>query len=822
MLQLIFALIVIGLIIWMIRSLWSVGLKVIQLSLILLLIAVFGAQAIFGFILERAMFYLRIRSYSNIFFIGSIIFLPFSGLFSIDGFLSFDAISLVISLVLYAIIAMQPPKIKSLEEVTPNFPLLQGKKNLFYTLSSISFMLLLSSIFIHQICLNFYEQYPEIINYEKYIGITYWIASFLIQLGSISLVFELDEIYNEVKQQVENKKLIYFNNLRDLIIKKTNLFDAAECQLFIDNILVNYIKNKRIIELKLYDTRVIMELISYEYAYNKLYSSIRTKIEKIEIVSIVKNIYGFHESIAAIYIETYIDFGTYFNFSDGRYFSPYRNIRTCASCGTAEEIDNEKYDSIGEWYCSEICRETETICLEIKDSSNEKFIADAATSGFILMSNAQAWSDNQKIFAQGGQGHGFAAENANNMIDKLKGKNAQVVGGNNAKNGADRLVNGVEIQTKYCGTGRQSVNAAFDGEGSYKYIDKNGAPMQLEVPKDQYDAALKTLKNKIVKGKVPGVTNPNDAEKILVKGSITYEQARNITKFGTIESLAYDISEGAIGGLSAAGISFTVTAVVYYAKTNNKTKALQTAMLQAGTTFIKSMTVFAATQQLHRLPTVQNLLSGVDMSHFPPSLQEVLQSSLGLSKNGINKMLQGTIVSSVVLISVSTGPDILRVARGRMSSAQFFKNIAVTSSSVTGGVVGSIAGGALCSPLGPIGIIAGRFVGGAVGGSLFAIITNKIAKTMMKEDNEHMFEIIKIQFEYLAVTFMLTEEEIFNVEQNMNKVFNQTILEKMFANKTNHYAFANCMLKPIVTGVVKQRPILRYTNQELTDLYQEI
>lgn len=824
MLQLLFAIIIIGLIIWAIRSLFNVSLKAIQLFLILVLIAFFGAQALIGFILERTMYFLRVRKYGNMLIIGAIIFLPFSGLFSINNFLSFDAISLIVSLILFVAIAAQALKFKALEEITPDFPLLQDKKNLFYTFSFISFILFLSSVFIHQICLNFYDQYPEILNYEKYIGITYWIASFLIQLASIGLVSELNEIYDEVDQQINNNKMIYFDELKDLIIDKLNLLDSSECQLIIDNLLVHYIRNQKIIELSLYDTRVIVDLLAYNDAYTKLYLAITTKIEKRAIIAIVKNMYGFHESIAAIYIETYIDFGTYFNFSDGRYFSPYRNVRTCVSCGTAEEIADFEDDSEGEWYCSDLCKETETICLNIKDVPYEKFIGDATTSGFILMSNAQAWSDNHKVFATGGQGHGFAAENVNNMIDKLKGRNAEIIGGDNAKNGADRLVDGVKIQTKYCRTGARSVGEAFDnkGTGEYRYIDENGSPMQLEVPKDQYDAALKTLKIKIQNGKVPGVTNPDDAEKILIKGSITYGQAQNITKFGTIESLTYDAAEGAIVSLSAAGISFTITAVVYYAKTNDKTKALQTAMIQAGTTFIKSITVYVSTQQLHRIGAVQTLLKGINAKHFPKSLQNILKSSLGLSNNEINKMLRGTIVSSVVLISVSTAPDILRLVRGRMSSTQFLKNIAVTSSSVAGGIVGSIAGGALCSPLGPIGIVAGRFVGGAVGGSLFAIITNKIAKKMMKEDNEHMFEIIKIQFEYLAVAFILTEEEISNVEQNMNNVFNQKILEEMFANKTNHYAFANFMLKPIVAGAIKQRPMLQYTNQELGTLCEEI
>ena len=58
---------------------------------------------------------------------------------------------------------------------------------------------------------------------------------------------------------------------------------------------------------------------------------------------------------------------------------------------------------------------------------------------------------------QAAQGHGFAAEQANNLHDILTGKDAKIVGGDNAKDGPDRMVNGVNIQTKYCHDAASSV-----------------------------------------------------------------------------------------------------------------------------------------------------------------------------------------------------------------------------------------------------------------------------------------------------------------------------------------------------------------------------
>lgn len=48
------------------------------------------------------------------------------------------------------------------------------------------------------------------------------------------------------------------------------------------------------------------------------------------------------------------------------------------------------------------------------------------------------------------QGHGWAAEDANAMADRLSGKRVDQVGRDNSLNGADRISNGIEIQTKYC------------------------------------------------------------------------------------------------------------------------------------------------------------------------------------------------------------------------------------------------------------------------------------------------------------------------------------------------------------------------------------
>ena len=294
-----------------------------------------------------------------------------------------------------------------------------------------------------------------------------------------------------------------------------------------------------------------------------------------------------------------------------------------------------------EWYCSSLCRETETLCQDIYERSYTGFISDATANGLILMKLPETWSTNEKMFASGGQGHGFAAERGNHIVDRVRLKNARILGENNARNGADRLVSGTEIQTKYCSTAARSVGAAFDGQnGQYRYMGNNG-PMQLEVPRDQYAGAVETMRNKIREGKVPGVTDPAEASRLIRRGHLTYTQARNITRFGTIESVTYDIAEGSVVSLAAGGISFALTASVFWLSTGDRDAALQTAAVQAGKTFTRTLAVYVTTQQLHRLSVVQGMLKHIDFSTASSTVRLALQKGTSAGNiSALNKVMK--------------------------------------------------------------------------------------------------------------------------------------------------------------------------------------
>ena len=83
--------------------------------------------------------------------------------------------------------------------------------------------------------------------------------------------------------------------------------------------------------------------------------------------------------------------------------------------------------------------------------------------------------------------------------------------------------------------------------------------MQIEVPSDKYESAIQAMQERIRRGEVPGVSDPNEAQQIVRKGHFTYEQAKNIAKAGTVESLTYDAANGMIIASSAFGVTAVLT-----------------------------------------------------------------------------------------------------------------------------------------------------------------------------------------------------------------------------------------------------------------------
>lgn len=502
-------------------------------------------------------------------------------------------------------------------------------------------------------------------------------------------------------------------------------------------------------------------------------------------------------------------------------------IINCVGCSQALRIPSQhdalditcpKCDTSWRWF-------KDTLKDEVKNDASFYAGQAAGTTG-----SSMNYADNVIFNAE--RGHGFAAERANHLHDVFTGKDATVVGGDNAKNGADRLVDGVYIQTKYCRTGSKCVAEAFD-EGGYRYWNSDGSPMQLEVPSDKYDDAVKAMQERIKKGKVKNVTDPDQAKDIVRKGSYTYEQARNIARFGTIESITYD----AVNGIKIAGTAMGISSAISFAVKLWNGEAWDVALKSAcydglkvgGVAWVSSI----LTAQLGRTGIEQSLRGTTDWivnqmgSKATAWLANGLRSGSNIygaaAANYVSKLLRGNVVTGVVTTLVLSSADFVRLFDGKMSGAQVFKNVTRTAAGVAGGtggwMGGAAAGAALGSMVPIIGTAAGGIIGGILGsiagGSAATAAAGGVLDSFIEDDAKKMLRILESVFGELAFDYLLSEKEAKSVIEKIQAMDLPAFLRDMYASDS-HQGFAREKIEPMMEKIAKNRaPVRLPSNEEL-------
>lgn len=438
------------------------------------------------------------------------------------------------------------------------------------------------------------------------------------------------------------------------------------------------------------------------------------------------------------------------------------------------------------------------------------------------------------------QGQGYAAEQTNDLIDTIHGKDAQILGDDNAKNGADRMVDGQLIQSKYCQTAKATINATFgdNGHGTYRYLDGNGKAMQVEVPSDQYDEAIKLMEEKIRQGKVPGVTNPKDAKKLVRKGNIDYQTACNIAKAGNIDSLLFDAAHGTVIAVSALGISGVITLARSLWSGDDMVTAVDKALCvgihAGGTAFVTSV----VTAQLTRT-SVNNALMPVTnamVKVLPSNIRNILVNTLrngapiygAAATRNLSKLMRSNLIAQGVLLAVMSASDIRHFFSGKISGKQLFKNVTTAVGGIGGGTVGAAIGGAVGSVVPVAGTEAGAFIGGMVGGAVSASKTRKLLDNFIEDDAIAMARILEDRFVPMAQDYLLTKEEMTVITEDLQFALGQKgLLLDMYAARDRN-AFADDLLRQTVekTTAFRTRIILPPTefcmkrlNEVLADGY---
>ena len=426
------------------------------------------------------------------------------------------------------------------------------------------------------------------------------------------------------------------------------------------------------------------------------------------------------------------------------------------------------------------------------NSAYEKIVKEATVSAENIFADLEAVVPENYARVNNKHGHGEMAEEALTLLDKLQGREAEVVGRTNEKNGADRIVDGVEIQTKYYQTGKGCVDACFDKTtGQFRYQNAKGEPMMVEVPKDKYAEAVNEFRKKILEGKVPGVTNPDDASKYIRKGQLTYKQALNLCKPGTIESLTYDAVTGAINCSFAFGISFLSTYILAYSKSGDKKEAFNAAFAAGIQVFGLSFFAHVLTQQVARTTLTKQLIplsTYIVQSMGYKSVQTIVNAIRSMAgKSAISgaaamkqlaKILRSNVVTSAITFVVFSIPDTYNIFRKKLSTAQYTKNMLSLvgtmaaagagrlATSLAAAKIGAATGTTIAPGIGTVIGIGGGLVGGLVGGTAIKAVGDHVRE----DDSVILSRLYNAIVVNLIYEYMLSESEIDVLVEKFNAI----------------------------------------------------
>lgn len=437
-----------------------------------------------------------------------------------------------------------------------------------------------------------------------------------------------------------------------------------------------------------------------------------------------------------------------------------------------------------------------------------------------LSQNAHIYNDEVKNYMNGARGGGYAAEYGNNAIDRLTGKKVvnlaqdlDPVTGRQKKFGADRLVNGIKIQTKYYKSASESIGAAFEHKQAL-YLNDDGTMMQIEVPRDQYNKAVEIMRERIRTGQVPGETNPDNAKNYVRKGHFTYAQANNIALAGSIEGIAVDISQGIVCSLPGAGITFALSFASAVWHGQDIKEAAKQSTLSGLKVMGKSAAIYTITMQLSRDKIVNifapKIMVGEPGKQVVKSFGYVNNpiftgaekvagkiSSSGLAKSKVGKAVKldkvngRQVIGGTVTAVVVYGPDVCKAFQGKISGKQLIKNSTVNTAGLIGAGLGTLI---------PIPVV-GSMIGGAVG----SFVAKKIMDNFIEDDAVVMFKIMREEFLDIVMLYSFNKEEFDEiVSATIGNSEMSKVLQAMYQSGTPK-EYADALINAEVQVVLSKR-----------------
>lgn len=448
-----------------------------------------------------------------------------------------------------------------------------------------------------------------------------------------------------------------------------------------------------------------------------------------------------------------------------------------------------------------------------------------------------------KNYMNGRQGAGYAAEYGNITIDRLLGKNVvneaqnlDPITGRQVKDGADRIVNGVEIQTKYCKEFSTFYADTFP-EGRIRYRSIGGKPMKLEVPRDKYLEYCNKLQQKIDAGDIEGLPKGTRAKDILKKGYHTYNGSKNIVDSGTVESLLTDAANGIKCAFPYATVSFAIAFATAVWNGEEVEHAFESASSVAMKGILGSSIRYSIALQATR-SQIDILGLGVKMENpmmtriVEPLVEDIKNSELAgteLGKTlGLQNITEKEFVSGTITVVTVFGPDIYKFFSGKISIKQLFKNSAVGAATIGGAKAGGELGAKIGNAILPgVGMTIGGVVGSIVAAASAGMLAKSILNEFIEDDAIKMFIIFKEEFLDIVTLSGLNKEEFHQIAEMtfLNEDFSE-VLQTMFSMEDSRLFAQNyvneCVVRIMkgrktITNKMMSKGLLLYCTEQLAD-----
>lgn len=434
-----------------------------------------------------------------------------------------------------------------------------------------------------------------------------------------------------------------------------------------------------------------------------------------------------------------------------------------------------------------------------------------------------------KNYLNARQGHGYGAEYANTVVDRLLGKKvfnaAQNLDehGRQVKDGADRMVDGVAIQTKYCDKPQTFLQSILNGD-ELRYLNSDGSPMMIEIPRDKYEGVVNALQRRIDNNEIKNITPGTDAKLYVKKGHVTYDQAIMVTKAGTLPSLLADAANGIVLGENSAMTSFITYYVLAIWQGSDSKEAFKGAFSSSMNGLKHSVIVNVVIMQLSRkeISFLANSFIGKGKGIFEGEnpvykmseyiadkiqCSALAQTDIGKSL-GLDDLKGYQVFGSIVTITAIYGPDVLKMIEGKISGRQLFKNAAIT----TAGLVASKF--VVKAAVALLDVESGGFASAAIGvvsGMLGSYTAKKVLDQYIADDAVQMFIVLKEEFIDIIMQIQLTDAELdFVVKSTIGHEDIAEILEQMYASGDER-AYAHDLVLCAVVCILSLREKITYS-----------